>query len=104
MTRTRQNRIFSIILTTIILSPKSERASNSVVRIPQGKIALSTTRIANRIIHIDVVIVKGNTILTLNSSTPELVLDKPLPLSFLLGIIRTIDTSEIERTNFRSKG
>ena len=104
MTRTRQNRIFSIILTTIILSPKSERASNSVVRIPQGKIALSTTRIANRIIHIDVIIVKGNTILTLKSSTPKFVLDKPLPLGFLLGCVRTIDTGKVERTNFRGNG
>lgn len=104
MTRTRQNRIFSIILTTIILSPKSERASNSVVRIPQGKIALSTTRIANRIIHIDVVIVKSNTILTLKSSTPKFVLDKLLPLSLLLGIIGFLDVTEVKWAYFRGDG
>ena len=36
MTRTRQNRIFSIIRITIIISAKSEGTSNSVVSVPQS--------------------------------------------------------------------
>ena len=104
MTRTRQNRIFSIIRITIIISAKSEGTSNSVVSVPQGKISLSTTRIAYRIIDINVVIVKGNAILTLNSSSPEFVLNKLLPLSVLLGIIGFINVTEIERRYFRGDG
>ena len=41
---------------------------------------------------------------TIYASAPELVLDKFLPLSFLLGIIGFIDVTEVERTYFRGDG
>ena len=67
------------------------------------KTTRSAPCIAHRIGNMNILVGKNNAF-TIYASAPELVLDKFLPLSFLLGIIRTIDTSEIERSNFRSKG
>ena len=100
---------------TIVRTFKSKRTANRMAYVSHRKATRRTTGIANRVIYKYVLVIKPNSFnnsyikriklnCSLSASTPELVLDKPLPLSFLLGIIRTIDTSEIERTNFRSKG
>ena len=68
----------------------------------KAKATCRTTRITNGIRDKHFTIAKDNAF-SAHSGTPELVLDKSQPLSFLRGIIRT-DFGKVERTNFRSKG